>query len=285
MVLIKTKNEARLFADALRDKMSTGKKIYQETNDYKRFRFFPFNRPIVQSHVKSLAESIALKNDMDRYPVHVTQDMEIIDGQHRMKACEMLGIGVKYVVIKDFQKSDIGRLNKNQLKWSRKNWLHWYAESGNAHYQKLQTFMTDEKMRLTDTLVMLYGKNRKEALKSMQEGGFKWPEDSHSFHAHYDDVKRVLVELARVSPVQPKWLRGATFIQGVSRFIKRQDVDTSQFIEKALLNSAWLKKCTKWEDLEPILLNIWNYKVKSENRLKPVNESEQPDNPLDLFIQ
>ena len=70
-------------------------KVLYEIN-YTKFTLFDDNRDINDSHVEELTKS--MKKSGQLMPVIVNEDMEVMDGQHRVKACEQLGIPVAYVI-------------------------------------------------------------------------------------------------------------------------------------------------------------------------------------------
>ena len=72
--------------------------MIKETKNYAIFKFRPENRPITEAHVRYMFNSLKVKNLLDRFPVLVNTEIEVIDGQHRIKACERFGIPVKYTM-------------------------------------------------------------------------------------------------------------------------------------------------------------------------------------------
>ncbi len=70
-------------------------KVMYEKN-YSKFTLFDNNRDINETHVEELIASMRKSGQL--MPVVVTPDKEVIDGQHRLKACEKLGIPVSYVI-------------------------------------------------------------------------------------------------------------------------------------------------------------------------------------------
>ncbi len=67
------------------------------TTDYSTFKFHPLNRPVNETHVKSLIES--MKQDYLFTLITVNEKNEICDGQHRYYAIRELNLPLFYVVI------------------------------------------------------------------------------------------------------------------------------------------------------------------------------------------
>ena len=70
-----------------------------KTTEYTMFKFIKGNRPINYTHVGNLVNSIKEKDLA--MPIIVDQDMNVVDGQHRLKAYEILSKPVTYIVKKD----------------------------------------------------------------------------------------------------------------------------------------------------------------------------------------
>jgi len=86
-------------------------KVMYEKN-YSKFTLFDNNRDINDTHVEELIVSIRKNGQL--MPVIVTPDKEVTDGQHRLKACEKLGIPVSYVVNSDGSSKQIAIMNNTQ---------------------------------------------------------------------------------------------------------------------------------------------------------------------------
>jgi len=69
--------------------------VFQEKN-LSRFRFSAENRPINERHLTRLVSAIKEKNLLQDFPILVSYDMVIIDGQHRLLAAQKLGLPIFY---------------------------------------------------------------------------------------------------------------------------------------------------------------------------------------------
>ena len=83
-------------------------KVLYEKN-YTKFTLFDNNREINETHVEELIASMRKSGQL--MPVVVTPEKEVIDGQHRLKACEKLGIPVSYVVNSSGNSKQIAVMN------------------------------------------------------------------------------------------------------------------------------------------------------------------------------
>jgi hypothetical protein len=81
----------------LNNKIKEVNKVYK-TKDYNLFNFRPDNRPIIQSHVKELMDSMTKHGWEQGSYVVVNEKMEVIDGQHRLMSGMELGLSLLCVL-------------------------------------------------------------------------------------------------------------------------------------------------------------------------------------------
>jgi hypothetical protein len=108
----------------------------QTTTNYKLFKSITSNREIDKGHVKKLAASILRKNLLFIRPIIVNTAMEIIDGQHRLAACQQLRQPVSYVVAEGLTKDDIAILNTAQKNWTSLDFITFYALEGRKEFRE-----------------------------------------------------------------------------------------------------------------------------------------------------
>jgi ParB-like nuclease domain len=69
-----------------------------KTRDYEQFKTITSNRDVNRLHVKKLSESIKQKNLLWAKPPLVNEKNQLIDGQHRLEACQLIGADFFYIV-------------------------------------------------------------------------------------------------------------------------------------------------------------------------------------------
>jgi hypothetical protein len=111
------------------------------TNDYLKFKFLEGNRGVDPAHVKELVNSMGEK--YLEMPIHVNGRFEVIDGQHRVEACQELQLPVYYIMHDDWGLNEVHVLNTHQVNWNSLDYLHSHAKRGNEHYQTFEKFMED----------------------------------------------------------------------------------------------------------------------------------------------
>jgi hypothetical protein len=108
-----------------------------QTKDYDSFKVIVSNREVDKTHVKKLSGSIRRKNLLYIRPVIVNTRMEVIDGQHRIAACQEIDETVYYIKVDQLSKEDIAILNTAQKNWTRMDFINFYAIEGRDEYRKL----------------------------------------------------------------------------------------------------------------------------------------------------
>lgn len=100
------------------------------------------NRPIDVKRVADIARDVCeRKNMLSAYPVVVNERMEVIDGQHRIKAAQAAGVGVYYIVAPGLDVTDQAKANELTKSWTTLDWAGFWAsrvdEPNHAQYARL----------------------------------------------------------------------------------------------------------------------------------------------------
>jgi hypothetical protein len=122
------------------------------------FKFRDDNRAdgVNKSHVERLVRSIASRNMLEYKPIDVNDKMEIIDGQHRLRAAERLGVEIYYRIIADSQISDVIILNVAKT-WLTGDYMNYYLKNHYPEYLKLNDFMKKNGLSLKVALALVIG--------------------------------------------------------------------------------------------------------------------------------
>lgn len=127
----------------------------QETTDYSIFKALPHNRPVVHSHVIRLVGSMSERPHLrPARPVLVNDKMQIIDGQHRLKASELNGQSVFFMQVPNLTIEDARLLNALQRTWSLLDYAYSYASSKIPAY--VQFVRTYEARELPPSAILEY---------------------------------------------------------------------------------------------------------------------------------
>ena len=115
--------------------------LIQTRTDYEHFKLDPTNRSIDPDHLDRLYDAISSKNLLREFPILVRPDGTILDGQHRWKVAESLGVPLYYIVTDGMTTEDVPSTNALVSKWDKSDWLEVWCKKGNPDYLALANFM------------------------------------------------------------------------------------------------------------------------------------------------
>lgn len=128
-------------------------KEVKSTKKYDMFKELKGNREVSPSRVKKIIESIKNVGYITS-PIIVNENMEIIDGQGRLKALQFLQMPVEYIVHKGAGINECLSMNIHQTNWTLKDYIKSYADRGLQSYVYLQDLIDTYKNLALITIVM-----------------------------------------------------------------------------------------------------------------------------------
>ena len=230
------------------------------TKDYDQFSFREENRSIIESHVKSLMFRIEMKNMLHLNPIIVNQDMEVVEGQHRLEAAKRLQVPIYYVIDDSFKPSDIITLNTGRKNWSTEDYLNFYVAQGYEEYQKLQDFMKEFKITKVRHAMLWQGKNARNYLE-FKNGQYKFeitPDLKKSF-VNADLFLKILRDIN----FRPKSiLKNNLFLLAIKKFFTSPFINSEFFFDQFEKVPHFLRMCTTVEEYLQCLAAIHNYRMR-----------------------
>ena len=126
------------------------------TTDYDQFTFLKSNRAIDENHVYKLVKLIKAEGHQ-KEPVIVNEKLEVISGQHRIKACAKLEMRVTYIIVPGLTIKDAREMNNSQKPWSFKDHFRCYGHSSHHNYQayKQVTSLLEEYPSLSNAVALV----------------------------------------------------------------------------------------------------------------------------------
>lgn len=230
----------------------------QKTSDYKQFKFLDCNRPIVKNHVDRLRMSIEMNNLLHLRPIMVNENMEIIDGQHRLAAAEQLNIPVYYIVDKKISDNDLIDINNIQRNWSMLDYYNYWLNKGKEEYIKLRDLTL--KLNCSVDYILSDLIKAEKVGKLFKAGLFKLNPDIDHFtiYSQFEEIKDMICNyLPRDKRL---FIYTRSFRRAVLVFINREDVNFQLFKKKIELNISRLKRCPLISDYLELFAFIYNYR-------------------------
>jgi len=114
--------------------------VVQKTTDYEKFKFIDGNRKLYLGHLARLAMSIAKRNMLEQNPIMVNENMEVIDGQHRLEVARQNKLAIFYVITPDTGIEEVLDLNNNVRNWKLPDYINSLVVRGNREMKYLKEF-------------------------------------------------------------------------------------------------------------------------------------------------
>jgi hypothetical protein len=226
------------------------------TTDYFLFKFHKSNRPINESHVKNLVES--MKKEYLFTVITVNEKNEICDGQHRFLAIKELKLPMFYVVMEGYGEKQMRIINSTNRVWSNDDYLNSFIIQGKSDYIDYQMFQKTYKLGHVDCQKILTW-NHKSHGKDFKNGNFK-----------IENYKRACSFMEKLLVIK-KYYKGykrTLFINAMMSLLNNPKFNFDEFILKLQQQQTLLVDCTKVELYISRIEEIYNYKRKEKVNLR-----------------
>jgi len=230
----------------------------QKTINYFQFKRISSNRPVDTKHVKKLVSKITVKDQLHLFPIVVNSKMEIIDGQHRLAAAEILGKYIYYQVDDKISKDDIADVNSTSKNWATIDYINYWTVEKKEGFDKISEFMLDNPLISASTVLMLMSKNETRDLNGLKQGSIDVD--------NYDNALKVAGALKEYRELI-NFAYDVYFIRAVKKIMAVPGYNHEQMKAKIEVQRRSLCKCVNVKQYVEMLDEIYNYKMGA-NRLK-----------------
>lgn len=235
----------------------------QQTENYTLFKRIQGNRTINKAQVKKLFDSLGNHPELaTAIPIIVNDNMEVIDGQHRLEALRKLELPVSYLQLGDLQLKDVQIINSATKVWTPVDYARSYSELGNKNYDIYLAFK--KKYGLVHNILLSYLANAdfigggKTTVQGFREGKFQVINEGKA----HELCQKLL-------GIQQFYARGDSrvFALAFKKIATHPEYDHSRMIEKIRAYSKFFKDSPYAEDYMRQLEKIYNFH-SSTNRVK-----------------
>jgi hypothetical protein len=220
-------------------------------------------RPIIQSHVKKLIESMKVFGFLPSKPIQCYRKggkLVVVDGHHRLAAAMQLNIDVEVVIENRESQETMGAVNSIVKKWEGKDFIRMYASRGNPHYVKLIDYK--EKgipYGMAGSMLIRNAASSGNANASIQNGTF-----TIKTTEIIDQVVDVVTEFEHVSPA----IKSRPFIAAISKCIMCKEFSLDTFKSRLRENAAMMKKTSNEDQMLSLIESIYNHRSRNPLPLK-----------------
>jgi len=241
------------------------------TKEYDLFTLHEQNRDFNEN--KALAESMRKYGFLSSHPVHVNENMEIIDGHHRFVEAKRQDLPIWY--IKESTEVPLLDLQLPDKKWNNMDYATAYAKQGKQDYIELLAFAKKHKISIVTASSLLHGENPNSGNKnaSIPSGNFTV---KNRKYAH--DVMRIVEMLVSFGI---EFALQRAFIGAIGAIIRLEEFDTERFIARARLYPKHMThRAAKYEYMEEIE-SLYNYTTRDKVPIAFLGrQSEMMRNPI-----
>lgn len=227
--------------------------IVESTTDYRRFRSSD-SRPVDLAHVEELVDAISTKNLLREFPILVTDNFSVLDGQHRLRAAERLGVPVFYMVTSAATVDDIVNTNDDTKHWTGRDFLERHVMAGKADYIILKRFWATYPFLTLKVAYELCHYGDKSGLHIKFKRGLY----------HCNDLKFGEMVAQRMLDIKQYFLywNHIRLIEAIANLSANADYDHARFMQKLSYQPAKLQKAVDMRSYIEQINGIYNYRCR-----------------------
>jgi hypothetical protein len=228
-------------------------KIFQ-TKNYSQFKYRSDNRPVDQANVHKLVKSFEVMGQ--KIPIKVDSSMNVLDGQHRLKACVQLKMPVVFIIDdEDMTTSEIAQLQATSTKWNYADYAHSFATDENlVDYRLYNTFCTTYSEFPHSTAILMLSNLR--AAGGNADQVFK----SGKFKVKSFNKAKEIAETLRKMSIYYKSYNRKGFVSSVIVMMNHKDFSQERLFRKLPKRCKEIHDFSKTEDYLDTLQDIYNWK-------------------------
>lgn len=217
-----------------------------KTKNYSLFKSIPGNRAIKPSNLSALKRAMAEKNMLEYRPVLVNENMEVVDGQHRLEAAQSINDFVYYIVAHGLGLKEVQTLNSISKNWTLMDYIDSYCERGYKDYLYLKKFIEVYDIPVSVSIYLVGGWNRGSGIDADHTHLFK----NGKFQAKFKDRAVKTGEFLKSIASKETHYRSRTFIFTIRDIIVNKECDEKRLLR--VLDKGISKSLTKAEYLQKI---------------------------------
>lgn len=244
-------------------KLNIDKKVNEifETNDYSKFKMIIGNRRIKQSKVDNLVKKMRKKGWLKTVEITVNELFEIIDGQHRFIAVQLLGISFRYKIVKNTGIEEVRETNEGSNNWSLSDYIPSYSSKGIKSYVQLENFKRDFPELNLSICQMLLSNSMGNPSRELFESG-DWKIKDYNTGVLWGGY------VMSLKPLFSGWKR-VIFVRGLIKVLmNKPEFNFQEFLHKVELRPNMLVPCGTTIQYVEMIETIYNYKRTNKVSLK-----------------
>lgn len=228
------------------------------TTDYTIFKQIVSNREVDPHHVKRLVKSIEKNNMLHLNAIIVNEEMEVVDGQHRLEAAEELGVPVYYVVDSEVGKAQISQLNSVKKDWSMMDYVNYWTIEKAPGFDVLSKFISEHPYLPVSTVLLFLSCDRSRNTAGLREGKVDVSNVEQA-----TEVLKYLKDFRNM--IDHAFSRN--FMVAVYQMVRSGKYEHDRMMQKLETQSRSLVKCVNVKQYIELLEEIYNFRSHDQNKV------------------
>lgn len=229
----------------------------ETTGNYALFEANEEQRPITESHVKRLMESMKAFGFLSSKPLlcfRKSGKLIVVDGHHRLESASRLRIPVVYLVeTQEAQKTMMA--TGEAKKWDQSDCVRLYALRGIPDYIELQQYESIMPIGMAASILSGEGAKSNNQRDAVRDGRFRIKTRSMM-----SKIAGIVVELIEKHPA----VKSRAFISSLSKCLLYDGFDFEKFKSRLMENIIMLDKTANEEQMMKLFEVIYNYRSKEK---------------------
>jgi hypothetical protein len=244
-----------------------GKKInyVYKTNNLTIFNNIDGNRILNVKHVKRICDSISVYG-MKCNPILVNENMQVIDGQHRLQAAKNCKTFIYYIVIQGYNLNEVHTLNLNQKNWTKKDFMNGYAKTGINSYVKLKRFFKNNN-DYTLSVCIAFCNNTTDNTHNRLGENLEVFENGTWIGRDFEIAQDWANKIRMIKPYYINYNRSG-FVATMISLFNNEKFDFNEFIHKLTLQPIALVDCSNRTQYKTLIEDIYNYRSRKKVSLR-----------------
>jgi len=244
-------------------------KVYK-TSNLSIFKTLPGNRVPNLQHINRLTYSLN-KYGMKCNPILVNENMEVIDGQHRLEAAKIAKTYVFYIITPGYTLTEVHTLNLNQKNWSKSDYMDGYANMGIKSYIKLKEFiLKNDNFTFSNCLALCSNVTKTSHIylaSQINRTNKHVFEEGTWIGKDWDKAQDWADKIRMVGTYYDGYDR-AIFVRAFIPLLSNDKFDFNEFMHKLRLQPSALVDCVNSEQYRTVIEDIYNWRSRNKISFK-----------------
>lgn len=231
-----------------------------ETKDYDKFKFMEGNRRTNDNVYLKLVES--MREEQLEIPILVNKEFEIIDGQHRFKACKYLKLPVFYHIKDDYGIEQVKKANMIGSNWVKEDFLNMFLSQENETYEYINTLRETYNVNLSIIIkIFAHFQGTAKAIlgRQFEEGSFTLDNAAN--------VEAFLDALNDFKDIEFKFYNTDMFVHAFLTLYGYEDYDHATMKKKIKQKKDLFERKRTRDDYLLFLCDIYNIRLADKNKI------------------